>query len=199
MSEAKPQIMMRRETFEHLPALECPTGYLIRHFQSGDETAWNALMDVVFERTPGTSDFCREMAQDNAFRPERVWLVVDDGGAVVATASCWWRAEYGKDTAYLHWVATYPDHSGRKLGHWATLATMYQAVREGKTSMVLHTDAPRLAAVKTYLRLGFTPYLTDERQRGQWPEILETLAWPDRFEQALAAPVVDLDCGIQNS
>ena len=89
MAERAPQLIMRRPHLLNLPAPRVPQGYEIRHFRKGDEAGWNALMDLAFERTPGRADFTRDMAADELYRPERVRLVLDDAGAIVATASCW--------------------------------------------------------------------------------------------------------------
>lgn len=184
----KPQLLMRRPHLRDLPAVELAAGYLVRDFGSGDEAGWNALMDLAFEREPGRSDFAREMAASQYYLPERVKLIVDPAGAVVATASCWLDARFSDDSAMLHWVASHPEHGGRQLGTQVSLAALHHGVNEGRRRAILFTDDFRLPALKTYLRMGFEPVMTHRSHPGRWRRLLEGLSWPERFEPILSGP-----------
>jgi mycothiol synthase len=146
-------------------------------------------MDVAFERKPGQSDFAQEMAGDEPYRPERVKLVLDDEGQVVATASCWRSARYPVDSAMLHWVGAAPAHGGHGLGTAVSLEALRQGVAEGCRQAFLLTDDFRVAALKTYLRLAFEPVVTHESHRRRWQTILDGLSWPERFAAVLAGPL----------
>lgn len=180
---------MRRPHLRELPAATAPPGYELRHFRPGDEGGWNALMDLAFERQPGQSDFAREMAADEIYRPERVYLIAHEEGGIVATASCWRHPRYGAQTAMLHWVAAHADHGGRGLGTVVSLGALQQAVTEGLQRSMLLTDDRRVGALKTYLRLDFEPVMSHESHRDRWRGILASLAWPRRFEAILAGPL----------
>ncbi len=190
MSNDQPQLVMRRPNLKDLPERHCPAGYRLRHFRSGDEVGWNALMDVAFGRSPGESDFNRDMAASPAFRPERVWFITTDDNEIVATASSWHFPQYGDRTGYVHWVAAHPDLRGHRLGYWVSVAALHQAVRDGRLDEVLLTDDFRTAAIKTYLRLAFVPVLTHESHAQRWRHVLTALAWPEQFERVLAGPLV---------
>ena len=188
-----PQIMMKRPDLEDLPEIELPGGFECRHYRDGDEDGWNRLMDEVFEREKGKSDFEKEMIAGKAFRPERVWFIETDGPEIVATASAWYVPRYGPETGVLHWVAVRPDSRGRRLGRAVSLAAMHQAAREGRTCMVLSTDDYRAPAAKTYLRLGFRPLLRHESHAERWRRILAQLDWPERFEEILEGGLVTFE------
>ena len=183
-----PQLIMRRPHLRQVPAAVAPAGYELRHFRPGDEAGWNALMDLAFERRPGQSDFAREMADDDPYRPERVKLLLDASGAIVATASCWVLPRYGDDAAVLHWVARHPGHRGRGLGRLVSLAVLHQAVEEGRGRAFLQTDDFRVPALRIYLRMGFEPVITHRSHPGRWRRILHDLDWPERFEPVLSGP-----------
>lgn len=190
--QAKPvQLLMHRANLNHLPVLELPPGYTLRDFTDADEPAWNALQDLAYGCKPGHNDFTKLMRSDPEFRPERVKLIVC-GGAAVATASAWHRPVFGAHVGYVHWVGSHPEHRGKKLGHWVTVAAMELMRGEGRTQVVLHTDDFRLAAIKVYLALGFVPVLDDESHRTRWPAILEQLGAAERFESILSGPRVTL-------
>lgn len=187
-----PQLIMLRPHLEDLPAIDLPPGYELRHFRTGDEQGWNALMAAAFERDPGYFDFAKMMAPDPAFAPERVKLVCAAGGELVATASAWHAEKYGSQRGILHWVATHPVHRGKRLGHWVSVAAMHQARSEGRSSMHLLTDDHRLAALSTYLRLGFRPELTHPSHPARWQRALEQLGCLKEYEELLKGPLSTL-------
>lgn len=191
MSNAfSPQLVMLRPSLSGLPAVVMPEGYRLRHFRPGDEEGWNRLMDAVFERAPGSTDFDQQMRPDDAFQEERVWLV-EKAGEIVATASAWHRPKFGPTRGYLHWVGTHPGHRGMKLGAMVSVAALQKIQEDGRDSAVLETDDFRIPAVMTYLKLEFEPLLVHENQRKRWKDVLDELRYPERFEAQLSGPLFE--------
>ena len=184
---------MIRPSLANLPPVVLPEGYILRHFCPGDEASWNILMDAAFQRKPGETDFSNTMASDPVYLPERVRVIVDSGGKLVATASAWVERTLGMQRGNLHWVGTHPEHQGKQLGSTVSIAAMQYSRDEGRTSMALLTDDFRTAAIKTYLRLGFQPCCTHRSHNGRWEWLLESLSWPERFAEVLQGPLVQLD------
>lgn len=173
-----PQLVLHRE-LENLPEVELPEGYNIRHYQPGDKTAWDNIIRDSFQNN--NWDFNKGMRKDYAFRPERV-IFVCYGDEPVATASAWYKPEWGKDTGYIHMVGTISSHTGKGLGYQATLAALYRMVDEGRKSVVLTTDDFRIPALKTYIKLGFKPLLIHENQRERWKDVFRTIGKPQLIE-----------------
>ncbi len=178
-----PQLKMKILNLSHLEELQVPAGFQCRHYREGDQEIWNEVIDLSFERKKGQSNFAKEMAGDQHFRPERVWFILADDGRGAATASCW--ASQDAKQGVVHMVGAHPSFTGKKLGYLVSLAVLHQAVREGFTSMTLLTDDWRRAAIITYLRLGFQPVVSDESHPERWIKVLEELNWPERFEPIL--------------
>ena len=189
MAKKLPQLIMRRPHLLDLAAPVVAEAFTIRAFRSEDESGWNRLMDAAFERRPGQSDFAREMVSDAPYRPERVRLVTDAHDVVAATASCWLSKRFGSNSAVLHWVATDPQHAGLGLGSAVSLDALHQGLLEGRDRAFLLTDDFRVAAIKTYLRLAFTPVLTHGSHADRWRKILAELSWQESFEELLAGPL----------
>jgi len=181
---------MLRPSLSGLPPVVMPEGYRLRHFSPGDEEGWNGLMDAVFERAPGSTDFDRQMRPDDEFREDRVWLV-ENAGEIVATASAWHRPKFGLTRGYLHWVGTHPSHRGMKLGAMVSVAALLKMQEDGRDSAVLETDDFRLPAVAAYLKLSFEPLLVHENQRGRWEKVLDDLRYSERFESQLSGPLFE--------
>ena len=192
MAESLPQLLMRRPHLTALPAIEAPEGFSLRSFRPGDQAGWNQVMDLAFEREPGRSDFDREMAADPVYRPERVKLAVTDAGEVVATASAWESAQHGLEHGMLHWVATHPEYTGRRLGYWVSVAALRHSADEGRSAGLLLTDDFRTGALKTYLRLGFQPLCTHTSHPERWRLILNRLGMIGQYGEALSGPLAVL-------
>ncbi|MBT4100527.1 MAG: hypothetical protein HOM68_05150 [Gemmatimonadetes bacterium] len=173
MSTAGPQLVMRRPHLRRLPEADLVAGYTIRDFQAGDEEGWAELLAAAFERELAQFDFHRMMASDPAFQPSRVKFVVAPDESLAASASSWLSARFGLDNSTLHWVGTAPAHKGKRLGYEVSLAALKQAFSERRAAAYLLTDDERIAAIKTYLRLGFVPVLTDPSHARRWRTVLE--------------------------
>lgn len=178
MSEAAerftPQLVMRCSLFGELPAPTAPPEYELRSFVEGDGAAWVTIVNDAFDRQDPADSFFARMAADPAFLPERVWFVTH-AGEPVATASAWERHRWTVGAGYLHMVAVRRAHQGKGLGAVVSVAALRRMVVEGKRVCYLETDDYRLAAIRTYLRLGFEPYLVHENQRERWRAVLGAL------------------------
>lgn len=160
------QLVMIRDTLNDLPPLLPPEGYLLRTFRPGDETCWETIIDASFETK---RSFQTVMAEDPSFNAERLVFVVC-ADVPVATAAAWYHPLWGGEFGYLFFVAVKPEHRGKSLGYLVSLAALHQFLREDRRQAVLETDDHRIAAIKTYLRLGFTPHVTEET-RERWKRI----------------------------
>jgi mycothiol synthase len=170
-----PQLAMRRDTLDGLPALLLPEGYTLRTYCEGDDANWIRIINESFERAWTKADFASMMKNDPAFRPERLFFVVAPDGVPCATAGAWRSATNGEGVGYLHYVGTRPAHAGRKLGYWVSLAALLHLRAEGCNAATLLTDDYRLAAIKTYLRLGFRPVIVHENQPTRWERVMEVI------------------------
>ncbi|MBI2300222.1 MAG: GNAT family N-acetyltransferase [Armatimonadetes bacterium] len=188
-----PQLMMHRAALADLPPVALPPGYAVRSLRRGEGADWVRIINESFNRADPPQSFDPRMRQDSAFRPERVLFVVH-GEEPVATASAWVRSPFGHPVGYLHMVGTRPAHAGQKLGYAVSLAALHRLAEEGFGDCYLHTDDFRLAAVLTYLRLGFRPVLIHENQRERWPAVLRLIGVdPAEFESVLRGPVTPMD------
>ena len=102
-------------------------------------------------------------------------LVIDFQDRPIATASARLRPDRFPGSGYLHWVAVDPDHQGQRLGFFVSLAVLHTFGTLGCTDAVLETQDHRLAAIQTYLKLGFLPEYRDETHRERWETIQAVL------------------------
>lgn len=175
---------MLRPRLDDLPALDVPPGYRLRTYQPGDEPAWAEIM----ESTGGvgkewTVERVRaRVIEREQFDPSGMFFATSDaaGGRPVASATAWRTAPDERVTGNVHMVCALESHRGRGLGRLVTLAVLHRLSERGFQRADLATDDWRLAAIKSYLGLGFVPvYLPDpsgfDPHEPRWSAILAQL------------------------
>lgn len=167
------QLFMRRPELTSLPALwGAPAGYALRPAIPADAEGIAAVMVSAFG-PDWTAERVRQSLLDAPDVKET--YVVAHGGEPVATASARIVPDRHPESGYLHWVGTHADHRGKRLGALVSLAALHFFRDAGCRDAVLETDPPRLAAIRTYLNLGFLPEHTDPEHEAAWREITATL------------------------
>jgi mycothiol synthase len=94
----------------------------------------------------------------------------DSGGDHVAVACMTTNETWGE----LGWVAVVPEHRGRSLARVICAASMGAALRQGHIDLRLTTQDQRLSAIKTYVNLGWVPWITDA-STDRWRVVLAEL------------------------
>lgn len=168
---------MARPHVRDLPPLDVPDGFAIRTWRDGDEAAWGAIMDP-----PGaipvaggwTIDAVRARHVGHAsFRPEWTFLafdLTDPDCTPIASASAWREVDAQPGHGAIHMVAAHPAWRGKGLGRAVTLAALHALAGRADVVATLKTDDWRVAAIRTYLGLGFLPIWRpggDDEPRGE--------------------------------
>jgi mycothiol synthase len=78
----------------------------------------------------------------------------------------------------LGWLAVDPAHSGKGLGMAVSAAVTARFIAAGYRRIHLFTEDFRLAALKTYLKLGYVPFLCSPGTEDRWRIICQELGWP---------------------
>lgn len=171
------QMVWPQTPLAKLPTWTLPDGYFLRTYQSGDEIAFFGLMDRAGFRGWNMHEFqswLQKILPDGFF-----FVFHGTSSQMVATAMAVHNPTplhpFG---ATLSCVAAEPSHWGQGLGRVVSAAVMHRLVQAGYKEIYMETDDWRLAAIKTYLRLGWVPYLFLPDMLGRWKAICETLGWP---------------------
>lgn len=170
------QLQMLRDDLENLPPLSLPDGYALRTWLPGDEQAWADIMNTGIG-SDWTAGSVREKLCDRPqFIPDAVFFVTC-AGQPVGSATAWRWPEDDYQRGYVHMVCVAPEHRGRNLGYLVTLATLHWFKAHGRSSARLETDDWRLAAVRSYLRLGFHPAYdaANAEMAGRWTSVMAAL------------------------
>lgn len=91
----------------------------------------------------------------------------------------------------LGWVMSSPDHRGKRLGYSVCAAVMQHLAKHGFRTFQLSTDDFRVPAIKTYLNLGWQPWLYEPDMEERWRALAQIL---DRSFGSLRALPEKFDC-----
>jgi len=158
------------------PRAAVPDGYVLRQYDDADEPACIELMAKA-GFTGWTHD--RVTATIRSILPGGFFLAVHRAtGKVVAAA----LAQHSPTDLHpfggeLGWVAGDSDHKGKGLGMAVCAAATERLIQAGYRNIRLQTDDIRLAAIKTYLKLGFQPFLYAPDMEQRWQAVLKELRW----------------------
>lgn len=154
-----------------------PPDYRLRHYRSGDEGRFFALMGLA-----GWEGWDNDRLQPWLAKiiPDGWFMVIhEESDRIVGTA----MALHNYKETYpfwgeLGWLAVDPKHSGRNLGLFVSAAVTSRLMNAGYRHIQLFTEDHRLSAIKTYLKLGYVPFLYGEGMFDRWKVLCEKLAWP---------------------
>ncbi len=176
---SKPQLRMvwPERLLDSPPVPRLPDGYELRQYTAADERDYLDLMDKA-----GFVGWDHERVerQRRSVIPGGFFLIEHrPSHRPVATA----MAQHVPDELHpqggvLGWVAGDPAHKGKGLGLAVCAAVVARLLSGGYRHIYLRTDDLRLAAIKTYLKLGFEPFLFCEGMAERWQKVCETLGWP---------------------
>ena len=182
----KPQLTMRwprSRLRDHLSEI-LPEGYSIRIYKPGDEFRFFELMQFG-EFGPWDDD--KLTYNLNRIIPAG-WFFIDcmSSQRPVATAMC--LHNYSGDAPFtgdVGWLACDPDHRGKGLGFPITAYVTNRFLAAGYSMIQLHTEYYRLAAIKTYLKVGYVPVVNNDSMKVMWRDICQSLDWdfsPEKWQ-----------------
>ncbi len=175
------------------PAVRMAEGYVLRQYRPEDLEAYCALMAAA-----GFKGWDREKVEGIVYSyqlPQGFFLAEHrDTGALAATAmSSHTPSRRHPGGGQLSWVAAHPDHRGKHLGRAVTVAALRRHISAGYRRIFLSTGEGRLPAVKTYLRVGYEPFLFAPDMPERWRKACEALDWPYTPQAWPSAPYDEAD------
>ena len=161
------------------PRAELPEGYVARTYVDGDD---DALRQLIGSEGWGMSD---EEWQDYKDRllPNGLFLIQHAGnGSPAATAGAVHNPNPGRFYfpfgGELGYLLVHPEHRGRRLGRAVSALVVERFLSAGYESIRVCVQGFRLAAIKTYLGVGFVPFLHSEEVVQRWRRICEQIGRP---------------------
>ena len=181
LREKEPYTQLEMVWPEHLlkapPAVRLPEGYSLRTYQRGDELRFYRVMELA-----GFTGWDDKVLRPWLTRilPESWFMAVhEESPAFVATAMALHsHTELHPFGGELGWVAGDPAHAGKGLGMAVCAAVTARLIDAGYRHIHLYTEHWRPAALKTYLKLGYVPFLCTAEMPERWQAVCAQLDWP---------------------
>lgn len=163
------------------PVVQLPSGYRLRTYERGDEPGFYRVMARA--GWPGWTDEKLQPWLERVL-PRCWFLIIDENSnEIVATAmGLHDHTELQPFGGELGWVAADPAHAGQGLGRAVSAAVTRRLIEAGYENIHLYTEHWRLAALKSYLKLGYLPFLYAPEMSARWRAVCEQLQWPYRPE-----------------
>ena len=168
------QMVLGEEAMQSCDLPPVPVGYHLRQYQPADEEGYYALM-----ARAGFDGWGEERMRKvlPTVLPGGFYLVEHlASGQIVSSA----LAQHEPTALHpfggqLGWVATDPEHRGRRLGMLVSAAATRRLVEAGYRRIYLMTDDARLSAIRIYLRLGYAPLFHAPDMAERWQAVLQQL------------------------
>lgn len=106
------------------------------------------------------------------YREDKCFFLLENGKAVATiTVIC----DYASKEGHIHMVACRENARGKGYGTLLNQLAEFVLKKEGMKSAHLTTDDWRIPAIKSYLRMGFSPDLSTDDFKSRWAKIYEQI------------------------
>lgn len=156
-------IIMKRAYAKAPHPAGLPSGFRLRTYLPGDETAWAEIETAVkeFDSIAAALKCYNSYLSHPEDLKQRQWFAVAPDGVIAATATAWWMPSPGGRIPVVHALGCRAEFQGKGLGKAVAtkmLETFYR-LDPGK-DVWLDTQTWSYKAIGLYLDLGFTPQKT---------------------------------------
>lgn len=172
------------------PPVTLPEGYSLRSYIDEDDHNLRTLLEVDGE---SMSQQEWQHYKDRVLPDGLLVIVHNESNALVATAGAVHNPNPGRYYfpfgGELGYLIVHPEHRGKRLGQIISahvvkrfLSAEYKCIRVG-------VQGWRHAAIKTYLKVGFVPFLHDASLLLRWKSVCEKIEWsytPNEWPQDLS-------------
>ena len=171
---------------EHLldspPPIQLPPGYSLRAYLPGDESRFFEVMELA--GWPGWNEKKLQPWRERLLPQGWTMAIHERSDEIAASAMALHDCcEFGPPGGEIGWIVADPDHWGKGLGLAVSAAATARHIETGCRHIHLYTEDWRLAALKTYLTLGYVPFLYAPNMLERWRMVCTQLHWPLTPEQ----------------
>ena len=181
MSEDTPtpqlHMLWPADRLKSAPVVSLAEGYALRTYRTEDAEAMTTLIHLA-----GFKEWTEKSFRGVLQRalPEGIFFAVHQAtGRLAAVATATHNPlELHPFGGELGWVAGDPEHAGKALGVVVCAAVTERFLQARYRRIYIRTDDWRLAAPKTYVKLGYVPFLFQPDMEQRWRSVCEKLDWP---------------------
>lgn len=161
------------------PHVEVPHGYSLRTYREGED---RVVRDLLASDHWTISDAHWNDYKDRLL-PKGLFLIIHtDTHVPVGTAGAVHNPRPGRYYfpfgGELGDLLVHPAHRRQGLGSTLAGAVVQRLLMAGYESIRVGVQGFRLPAIKTYLKVGFVPFLHQEGLASRWQRICDQIQWP---------------------
>ena len=152
-----------------IPVIPCELdGYKIVVHDDSMIDDWIEISDELTGGKLTREQFIERMYNDPTVK--RMFYIAEaDSGKLCGTASA--QIKEDGDYGLLHMVCVHRDQKGKGLCRPVCTAVLEFLYAEGVKEISLSTDDFRIPAIKSYISMGFLPYLYEDDMSERWTKI----------------------------
>ena len=170
-------LMSRDDKNADLLQLQLPDGYFIRSYNEGDGIGWCKCCidgDLGVEEI-SESVFKKIMLDDSSVDPDNIFFLIAPSGDIAGTVT--YQHTDDENKGCIHMVGIEKNYLGKGLAAPLNSYAVKRMIDDGKKYIVLKTDDWRIPAIKTYLRIGFSPVINegDTDMSDRWEKVMEQI------------------------
>ncbi|MGD6805264.1 GNAT family N-acetyltransferase [Rossellomorea vietnamensis] len=164
------------ELLQSPPQPVLPKGYYARNYREDDKLNYKRILEDEGWKLSNEEldEFFTRVLPDGLY-----FLVNEESEEIVASAvalhnpkSSYYTFPFGGDIGF---VFTNPVHRNKGLGLYVTSLATKRLISSGYKSIRIVTNDHRLPALKTYLKLGFKPFLYSSDMEERWENVYKKL------------------------
>ena len=157
-------IIMRHPNSKEIVEPSIPKGFSVRFYERGDEKYW-ALIQTAVQEFDSIDDalecFQHYLHHEEELHRRQIYIVDNEKGVPVATATAWFSEYGGKPIGVVHAFSCLPEYQSLGLGRIAAIYMMkcfHECMPDSEVWLDTQTWSYR--AIGIYLELGFIPMKT---------------------------------------
>ena len=171
------QLVMRwyREKHPEMPEKPDWGDFVCRGYDGSakDVEMWNDIIADSFESEKGDEGTLNAIMNGHGRFENDKFLIVEKDGEGVATLAV--IPHWDKSEGYIHMVGCKEKYRGLGIGTKMNAEAVRILIENGFETAYLTTDDWRIPAIKSYLRAGFEPEMTDPDHPERWEKIFAVI------------------------
>lgn len=157
-------IIMKHPNNQEIGDPTIPNGFSVRFYEPGDEKHWAVIQTAVqeFDHVEDALEcFQHYLKHEEELRRRQIYMIDNEKGIPVATATAWFSEYGGKPIGVVHAFSCLPEYQSLGLGRIAAIYMM-KCFRDcmPDSEVWLDTQTWSYRAIGIYLGLGFIPMKT---------------------------------------
>ena len=169
------KVTMIRDTINYIPDYDLPNNFTFRLFKGEEDIdRWVNIEYKAGEfndRESALNRFTSEFEGLDHLLSDRLIFILNENDEAIGTIMAWFGNRDKSLEGRIHWVSLLPEYQGLGLSK-SLLSKALKTIAINHDSCYLTTSNKHFVAINLYLKFGFKPSISGEKDRLVWEKIL---------------------------